>query len=665
MILKEGTPYPIGSSIQQNGVNFSLFAPYATEVSLLLFANEKDANPITIPIKNKSYYYWHIFVENCKENQLYGYRVFGKFEPEKGMYFDQSKVLSDPYSKAITGDYSRNLASLYGQDNISSCLKSVVINDTFDWGKSKSPNFELNECIIYEIHPSGFTQSESSKIIHKGTFQGILEKLPYLKSLGINTLEFLPIFAYDKWDAPKGLENHWGYSPINFFSLHNDYFVQKNPQKRIEEFKEFIKTIHNEGFKIILDVVYNHSTENDYQGPTYNFRGISNPSYYILDKKGNYQNYSGCGNAINANHSVVRRMILDSLIYWVQEMKIDGFRFDLASILSRDEEGNPMKNPPILWGIDSHPLLSKTIMIAEPWDAHGLNQSRNFAGDKWGIWNGEYRDIVRKFVKGDLGTLPDFIHHFTGSEGIVQGRHFDFLPKRNIHFITAHDGFTLHDLVSYNQKQNLKNGENGNDGSNDNYSWNCGEEGKTEDLSVLQLRERQMKNFISILFLSHGVPMLLMGDEVMKTQNGNNNSYCQNNEISWLNWDLVSKNNLFLAFVKNCIHIRKKYTIFQYEKFYSTIKSTKKPYLIIHGTKLNNPDWSYQSQNIALELVYEPENEHLFLIFNMYWEELEFEMPTGKWKRLSDTNLVSNSEEIFQNKYKAFGRTVILFEKMY
>ncbi len=664
MKISKGLPYPLGATIQKNGVNFSLFAPFATKVYLLLFDNEIDIFPTQIEIINRSYHYWHIFVEDIQENQLYAYRVDGEYTPEKGLRFDVSKVLTDPYSKAlVTQNYSRALASTFGRDNVQSCMKSVVITDDFDWENVQKPDFQLNESIIYELHVGGFTQSETSNITHKGTFSGIIEKLPYLKSLGINTIELLPIFAFDKYDAPQGKENYWGYSPINFFSLHNEYLSASTPQQKIIEFKNFVKILHQNHFKIILDVVYNHSTENDYDAPTYNFRGISNSSYYILDEKGNNKNFSGCGNTINANHSVVRRMILDSLLYWTEVMQIDGFRFDLASILSRDEDGNPMKNPPLLWGIDSHPQLTNTILIAEPWDAHGLNQSKNFAGDKWGIWNGDYRDIVRKFVKGDLGCLQDFVYHFTGSEGKTKGRHFDFLPKRNIQFITAHDGFTLKDLVSYNQKHNQDNGENGNDGSNDNFSWNCGEEGETSNQNIQQLRERQLKNLLSILIFSHGVPMILMGDEMQRTQYGNNNAYCQNNEISWMDWNLEKEHTLYLQFVKNLIALQKKYEIFRYEKFYKTKPNADKPYLVFHGTTLHAPDWSYHSQSIAFEIIYTAKKEHLLFVINMFWQELTFQLPKGKWKRLSDTNLHTHNNEIFSKEYKAFGRSVIIFEK--
>jgi len=663
---KAGHAFCLGAEIENDGVNFCLFSPEATQVELLLFNSEVDLNPTILQFDeevNKSYYYWHIFVEGIKENQLYAFRLNGPYHQKEGHRFDYSKVLLDPYSKMIVGNGDRKLASTFGADNLSSCFKSAIISDKFDWEGIESPKFKNHECIIYEMHVKGFTMHNSSGIEEslKGTFQGILQKLDYLKSLGVNTIELLPIYSFDEQDAPEGLTNHWGYSPFNFFSLHGAYSSENSPQEKIIDFKNFVKTLHKEGFKVILDVVYNHTTENDYIGPTYCLRGIANHTYYILDENGNYRDFTGCGNTLNTNHSVLRRMIRQSLYYWVHHFHIDGFRFDLASVLSRDENGNPMENPPILWSIDSEPILANTMIIAEAWDAAGLYQTDNFAGDKWIVWNGKYRDIMRKFIKGDQGLSYDAMSKFSSLNLKVKGRYLDFSPKRSVNFITAHDGFTMNDLCTYQNKRNEANKEFGRDGSNENYNWNCGVEGLSEDKQIQNIRLKQIKNHFAALILSHGIPMIVMGDEIRRTQFGNNNPYCQDNEVSWMNWDNLEVHQETFNWVSDLIKIRKRFTIFSHNDFFETNPQLKNPFVVFHGLKRNYPNWDSFDRHFTIELVYTKMKEHLFVIFNMYWERQIFQLPKGEWKVLmySEKELIKPLDE----EITLVGRSFCLLEK--
>lgn len=669
MKISKGTPSPLGATIQDNGVNFSVFSPDAEKVELLLFNDINDVRPTVIeltPDVNKSYYYWHIYIDGIKENQLYGYRVHGEYNPQNGKWFDGTKILVDPYAKSIIGEYDRSLASYYGIDNIHSCLKSAVISDDFDWENDKTLNHPLSESLIYEMHLSGFTKNINSGISEsiKGSYSALIEKIPYLKDLGITAVELLPIYAFDKQDAPNDRINYWGYSPINFFAVHSDYSSKNQPQQIINEFKSLVKALHSNGIEVILDVVYNHTTENNGfndTAPTISLRGFANDSYYLLDENKNFKNFSGTGNTLNSNHSVVRRMILDSLHYWKKEMHIDGFRFDLASVLSRDENGQPVYNPPILWSIDSDPILANTKIIAEPWDAAGLYQVSNFPGDRWSIWNDDFRDTVRKFVKGDRGQIKELATRFLGSEHQIKSRHTAFKPHKNIHFITCHDGFTMNDLVSYNEKHNLANGENNQDGNNLNHSWNCGFEGETNDVEIQKLRQRQIKNFFAILLLSHGTPMINMGDEVRRKQDGNNNAYCQDNPLAWMNWDFTKDKNEIFSFTKDLIQFRKKYQLFSYPEYFKKEKNNSKPYVIFHGIELNKPDFQHHSHTLAIEMVYPKAKEHLFVIFNMYHDSLVFELPNGKWKEIFNTN--SNQKRVLSDEVNCTGRTIIILEK--
>ncbi|MXV37242.1 glycogen debranching protein GlgX [Flavobacteriaceae bacterium Ap0902] len=669
MKILPGRSFPLGATIQNNGVNFSVFSPEAEKVELLLFENKDDINPAVIPFDhqlNKSYNYWHVFIEGIGVNQLYGYRVYGEYNPEGGNWFDGTKVLVDPYAKAIVGEYDRKLAQHYGEDNLHSCLKGAVISDDFDWGKDNYINHPISKSLIYEMHLAGFTKNINSGLPEKvrGTYKGLIEKIPYLKDLGITAVELLPVYAFDKQDAPNGKENYWGYSPINFFAIHAEYAAAQTPQEIVNEFKSLVKTLQENGIEVLLDVVYNHTTENDgfRDGPTLCLRGFANSSYYLLEKNGAFKNFSGTGNTLNGNHSVVRRMIMDSLKYWRQEMHIDGFRFDLASVLSRDEDGIPLQNPPILWSIDSHPALANAKIIAEPWDAVGLHQVTSFAGDRWSIWNDDYRDTIRKFVKGDENQIKRFAKSFLGSEYELNARHVDFKPHQNIHFVTCHDGFTMNDLVSYNKKHNMANGENNRDGNSVNHSWNCGVEGETDNTQINTLRQKQIKNFFAILLLSHGTPMLNMGDELRRSQSGNNNVYCQDNPLAWMNWEENPESKETLKLVKDLISFRKKHRLFSYPNYYKKAKRRTKPYVLFHGVSLNQPDWRPNSHSLAIEMVHPTKNEHLFLIFNMFHESLTFQLPNGEWHIAFDTD--ASKGDIVQGNIKCPSRTVMVLERL-
>ena len=538
-----GKSYPIGATFVDGGVNFCLHSRTATGIELLFFDDVDDVRPARVlkldRRRNRTRNYWHIFVPGVQNGQIYAYRAAGPYEPARGLRFDAEKVLLDPYGRglAMPRRYDRQAAARPG-DNMIHAMKSVVVDTSrYDWEDDEPLCNPWHRTVIYEMHVRGFTRHPSAGLPEDkaGTYAGLVEKIPYLKELGITAVELLPVFQFDPQDAPAGKINYWGYSPVSFFAPHLLYCSHPDALSAVDEFRDMVKALHRAGIEVILDVVYNHTAEGGATGPTFCFRGIDNEDYYILDHDmANYANYSGTGNTLNANQSQVRRLIIDSLHYWVDEMHVDGFRFDLASILSRDEQGRPLANPPILWDIENDPVLAGTKLIAEAWDAAGLYQVGSFVGDHWKEWNGRFRDDVRSFIKSDSGMADIIAPRLFGSPDIYGFEERG--PDQSINFVPCHDGFTINDLVSYNGKHNLANGEDNRDGHNDNCSWNCGVEGPSQDPAIEQLRRRQIKNFMAITMLSLGVPMLLMGDEVRRTQFGNNNAYCQDNELSWFDW---------------------------------------------------------------------------------------------------------------------------------
>ncbi|QOQ68186.1 glycogen debranching protein GlgX [Photobacterium damselae] len=644
-----GEPYPLGATIKAKGVNFSLYSRDATKVELHLFESADAPTPFKSftldPIHHKRGHYWFTFVANITHGQIYAFTVDGPWQPEIGLRFNKNKVLLDPYSHAIcmNHDYSRERARDF-DSNMDCCMKSIVVDHShFDWQNTDSPRHSLTDTIIYEMHVGGFTQHPSSNVTpsHRGTFAGIIDKISYLKQLGITAVELMPIQHFDLHDAPAGRENYWGYSPINFFALHSPYSSSKDPLAAINEFKTLVRELHKAGIEVILDVVFNHTAEGDENGPTFCFKGLQNDGYYLLDPKTHqYANYSGCGNTCNANYSVQRRMIIDALHYWVKEMHVDGFRFDLASVLARDSDGKPMKEPPLLWSIDSDPVLSGTKIIAEAWDAAGLYQVGSFIGDRWNEWNGKFRDDVRAFWRGDRNTVSRFSSRILGSPDIYSSQHHT--PHRSVNFICAHDGFTLNDLVSYQDKHNWDNGEHNRDGDNHNISCNYGIEGPTDVAEIEAIRHRQCKNFLTTLYLSLGTPMLCMGDEVRRTQQGNNNAYCQNNELSWFDWQLVEKNADLLRFVQLLAQIRRAEPTIEWNMHRSLEEVLGNVGIEWHGVMPNQPDWSERSHSVALTVHHPLTQDELYVICNAYWDPLNFTLPKrdhSDWYVLVNTGL--------------------------
>jgi glycogen operon protein len=645
-----GQSSPLGATPVPGGVNFSVYSRGASEIELLFFDREDDDRPDRViridPVTNRTYHYWHVFVPGVLPGQIYGLRAHGPFDPVNGLRFDASKVLLDPYARAVVvpRTYSRDAGAASG-DNTPTAMKSVVANlHAYDWQGDKPLNRPSSRTIVYETHVRGFTANANSGVeaAKRGTYAGIIEKIPYLQQLGITAIELLPVFQFDAQDCPRGMVNYWGYAPVLFFAPHHAYSSRRDPLGPLNEFRDMVKALHRAGIEVILDVVFNHTAEGDHRGPTLCHRGLDNSTYYILEQdRSRYANFSGTGNSLNANHPIVRRMIVDSLRYWVEEMHVDGFRFDLASILARDSYGSVMSSPPVLWDIESDPVLAGTKMIAEAWDAAGLYQVGSFIGDSWKEWNGRFRDDVRDFFRGAENTVARIADRFLGSPEIYG--HKEREAEQSVNFVTCHDGFTLNDLVSYNEKHNAENGEDNRDGANDDRSWNCGVEGPSSEPEVENLRNRQVKNFLTITMLSLGVPMIVMGDEVRRTQHGNNNAYCQDNETSWFDWDLTSRHADVHRFMRLLIGRRLlRDTEYELERvsLNQMLRDSRKAW---HGVKLGQPDWSSCSRSLAFNADLPGHELTIHLILNAYWEPLDFELPAltngQTWRRWIDTAL--------------------------
>ena len=653
-IAERGIAAPLGATVGPAGVNFSVFSKHATTIELLLFDRANDAAPSRVialdPAQNRTYHYWHSFVPGLRPGQIYAYRADGPFAPHQGLRFDREKVLLDPYGLvvAVPDRYDRSAARRLGS-NVPAAMKSVVANpNLFDWEGDRPLGRSFGETVIYEMHVRGFTRHPSSGVTPatRGTYAGMIEKIPYLRDLGVTAVELLPVFQFDPQAAPDGRINYWGYQPMSFFAPHQAYSSRSDPLGVLDEFRDMVKAFHRAGLEIILDVVFNHTAEGPDDGPTFCYRGLANDTYYILaSDKAKYADYTGCGNTLNANHPIVRRLILDSLRYWVTEMHVDGFRFDLASILSRDEAGRPVPNPPVLWDIESDPLLAGTKLIAEAWDASGLYQVGSFVGDSWQEWNGRFRDDVRRFLRGDCSSVSGLATRLLGSPDLYG--HEDRGSEQSINFVTCHDGFTLNDLVSYDRKHNEANGEDNRDGSNDNLSWNCGVEGATADPAIETLRNRQVKNFFAAAFLAAGTPMVLMGDEMRQTQQGNNNAYCHDNEVNWLNWNLLEKHRDVHRFAKELIAFRQRRDVIADGDTMTLNELLHRMRVEWHGVALERPDWGQQSHSLAFTLRTVHSRFLLHGIFNAYWEPLTFELPPAPegssqvWRRCIDTALAA------------------------
>ncbi|NEO31750.1 MAG: glycogen debranching protein GlgX [Symploca sp. SIO3C6] len=638
--LRCGKPFPFGTTLVPNGVNFSIYSSHANSCTLVLF-NKHDPEPIaeiTFPDEFQiGDVYCMVVFDLDYENIEYGYRMEGPNSFPAGHWFDKNKILMDPYAKIIGG------RDIWGKtpdwNNIYQHRARIAFDD-FDWENDRPLEIPPEDMIIYEMHVRSFTRHPSSGVKHPGTFAGIREKIPYLKELGVNAIELMPVFEFDEFEnsrpnAETGemLYNYWGYSTVGFFAPKAGYAATAKFGMQVDEFKNLVKELHKNGIEVILDVVFNHTAEGNERGPYISFRGIDNKTYYMLTPEGYYYNFSGCGNTLNCNNPIVRGLVLDCLRYWASEYHIDGFRFDLASILGRDPWGAPLNNPPLLETLAFDPILAKCKLIAEAWDAGGLYQVGSFpAYGRWAEWNGKYRDTIRKFLKGD-GHVGEMAQRLQGSPDLYAGASRP--PATSINFITAHDGFTLADLVSYNQKHNQANGENNNDGDNNNESWNCGIEGWTENQWINALRQRQISNAIAMLMVSQGVPMLLMGDEVGRSKAGNNNTYCHDNELNWLDWNLLEQNSDLFRFVKQCIAFRKAHPVLRNRQHFQNRDYVGSGYADItwHGIQAWSADWSNSSRTLAFMLCGNHANEgtftddYIYVAMNMHWQPHYFEIP--------------------------------------
>ncbi len=581
--ISDGKSKPLGVTLSEDGANFALYSRYAKDVYLLLFSDTANDPTDIIPLKKSTKHVWHVFVRGLRAGQLYGYKVDGPYDPAEGMRFNPHKLLADPYAKAFHGDFieKEDLYLSYDpndetqdmsfstKDNTAVAPRSVIIDDAFDWQNDTKPNIPVEKLIIYETHIKGFTAHPSSKVKDPGTYLGFIDKIPYLKSLGINAVEFLPVHEFSQRSSlvNAGLRDYWGYNTVGFFAPEQSYAAGKAIGSQVAEFKTLVRELHKAGLEVIIDVVYNHTGEGNELGPTFCFRGIDNSTYYSLmgDEKQPYRKYlndTGCGNTFNVENPVAMNLVLDSLRYWAEVMHVDGFRFDLASILAR-VHGEFSKDSAFFEAISKDPVLDKVKIIAEPWDLTTY-QVGNFPRD-WSEWNGKFRDCARKFILGQPHQAREMTYRLTGSEDLYgdDGR----APFNSINFITCHDGFTLHDLYAYNDKHNEANGEENRDGSDENHSWNCGAEGPTDDAGIVKLRKQMVKNALSCLLIPLGTPMLLGGDEFLRTQNGNNNAYCQDNETSWYDWDYARAHTDITDFTRKVIALRKRYPILQKRKF--------------------------------------------------------------------------------------------------
>ena len=691
----------LGATPDSEGVNFGLFSRNATQVYLELYQNYYDDKPShrfkLDRRRNKTGDVWHIYVKGVKHGQFYAWRVDGPYDPVNGHRFNVYKMLSDPYAKAISGSYNWNEDSVYGydrsspdldlsfstKDSASSPTKSIVIDEsTYDWEGDERPRIPWRDTVIYEMHVRLFTMSPTSGVEYPGTFPGVLEKLDHLKELGITTVELMPIFEFNPNSntnvnpfTGERLKDVWGYNPLAFFAVTGNYSPGLRLGEQVFVFKDFVKAMHREGFEVILDVVYNHTGEGNELGPTLSFRGIDNSIYYMLDpsNKRYYLNYSGCGNTLNCNHPVVKQMILDSLRYWVVDMHVDGFRFDLAAILGRAPDGSWIGDLSLLKDIAEDPILHDVKLIAEGWDAAGGYFLGEFP-QGWAEWNGKFRDTVRRFVRGDYGMVPDLATRIAGSQDIYARKG----PSASINFVTSHDGFTLCDLVSYNRKHNEMNGEGNRDGMDENYSYNHGVEGETDDPEILRLRKRQVKNFITILMVSQGTPMILMGDEFCRTQKGNNNAYCQDNEITWVDWTFKERYRDVFRFFKKMINFRKKHPALRRKHYFTGRDFTGDgiPDLSWHGVKPFKPDFGYYSRSLAFMISGKDCSDEsscdadIYVAVNEWIEPLVFELPdppgSKAWYRVVDTYMESPDDfldvprKINGRSYRVMPRSTIV-----
>ena len=658
--IRVGVPLPMGTYARGEGANFSLFSRHASRVRLELFDHPEDATAARVidldPARNRTGDAWHVWVEGIRPGQLYAYRVDGPYQPKDGHRFNFNKLLLDPFATAISrlpawefGSARGYDPSVPGEDSVCSTVdnagampKCVFTQEYFDWHEDRPPRHPWSKTVIYETHVRGFTIHPTSGVEHPGTYRGLMEKIPYFKELGVTSVELMPVQEFNEHQViginpqtGRPLRKYWGYDPVVFCAPKASYSSSGGVGQQTLEFKEMVRAFHHAGLEVILDVVFNHTAEGNELGPTLCFRGIENQIFYMLtDDKRYYRDYTGTGNTINANHPVVRDHILTALRYWVMEMHVDGFRFDLASVLGRGRSGNLLPDPPLLERIAEDPILRNVKIIAEAWDAAGAYEVGSFSERRWAEWNGQYRDDVRRFWRGDEGLLGLVAQRICGSADIYSKSGKS--PESSINFVTCHDGFTLQDLVSYREKHNESNGENNHDGTSANFSENYGVEGETTDGRIESVRKRQVKNFLLTLFISRGVPMLLGGDEFRRTQRGNNNAYCQDNETSWYDWNYLQQHQEIYRFTRGMIAFRRAHRILSIEQFYT---DAEVHWFSPHG---DLPHWTDPKEKQFACLIYEIDHQALYLMFNAGAEAVDFYLPpmpnSARWHLAVDTS---------------------------
>ena len=645
---RPGHVLPFGATRVPGGVNFSVYSTGAEEMTLVLFrcGEREPFAKLPIPPEFRIGAVWAITVYGIEPDDIeYGYRVAGPEQPRPGERFDPRRIVADPHARAMSG---RAVWGAEPDHTDPYPFRSRLVPEDFDWEGDSPLRLPVGDLVVYETHVRGFTRRDGSGVRYPGTYAGLVEKIPYLVDLGVNCVELMPVFEFDEFENSREhdgtrLLNYWGYSTVGFFAPKAGYAATGRFGMEVDEFKNLVKQLHRHGIEVILDVVYNHTAEGDDRGRTISFRGLDNPTYYMLDPEGYYRNFSGTGNTFNCNHPVARDFILGCLRYWASEYHVDGFRFDLAAILDRDTDGAPMANPPLLEALAHDPVLRDCKLVAEAWDAGGLYQVGSFpAYHRWSEWNGRFRDDVRRFLKGDDGTIGGLATRLAGSPDLYRDRG----SVASVNFVTCHDGFTLADLVSYDRKHNLANGEDGRDGTSDDASWNCGAEGETDDPDVLELRARQVRNALVVLMLSQGVPMLTAGDEVGRTQRGNNNAYCHDSELTWFDWDLVDRNADLRAFVRDLVALRRAHPVLRDAGHPDGADHTGLGYPDIswHGVRAWEPDWSAGSLLLGV-LRCGPATPDggpfLYTLLNAHWDGHDVELPALPdgllWHRSVDT----------------------------
>jgi isoamylase len=656
LALRAGQRLPLGAAAEQGGVNFSIYSRCATRVWLRLYRRATDAEPIVEfdldAQRHRTYDFWHAFVAGAEPGWYYTWRAEGPKEPDAGLRFEPRRELLDPWARLISD------ATWQREDAINGSLEPAVRAriapiDDYDWEGDAPLERPLAESVIYELHVRGFTCHPSSAVQRPGTFRGLIEKIPYLNSLGVTDVELMPVFAFDRQDLPPagaalGLTNYWGYSPLAFFAPHPHYVAGDDPRR---EFRDLVKALHAAGIGVILDVVLNHTAEGDAAGPTIGFKGLMNDMFYLFDPEdgGRYLDFSGCGNTLNCNHPLVAQFLLDCLAYWVRDMHVDGFRLDLASALTRGEDGQPLAHPPLLASMEFAEALAGTHLIAEPWDAGGLYQVGSFPGFRWAEWNGRYRDTVRRFLRGEPAHLGEIATRIAGSSDIYGP--LNKTPQNSLNFVTCHDGFTLYDLVSYERKHNEANAEHNRDGLDDNFSWNSGQEGATDDADVLRLRTQRTRNFMTVLLLSQGVPMLAAGDEVLRSQKGNNNAYCQDNDSSWLDWSFTPGARAMLRFTRELIALRKRHPSLRRTRFLDGPVDGQPAEIHWYGEDLSTPDWNDPDGRVLCFTLagLVPAEPALHVMINMASTVRMLPLPRipqREWRRIVDTTLVAPDDVV-------------------